>query len=232
MYLSEEYSKWEHDFLEQVDVANKYSVMLDGPLDPTIWNQQSPRILFYYKESYGYVDCGENMRNVNYYEQWIKDRIATWRKAAVLSWLLHSSWGAGKIVEFDQNQLKKLYQDDSKLIEALRKTAFVNVNKVSNAANKTIDAHIRNVSRHQAQMLSSQIRLLSPDIIITGGRVCADSLYYDLNVLPKQTYLLNSVEKCGDVIVAPIYHLSASVWYKYIYDVHANIIETRDYKTD
>jgi len=199
------------------------SIVYDGAIDIHKWECSPIRILFYYKETYGYNDWGGTSISAHF-EKWIKDNIPTYKKMGLLAFLLFETVKNHTILDYDETNLKKFYANHDLLIEALSETSIVNIGKISISQNNTSDCIIRHKSRKNSELLKNQLELLAPNIIICGGRVTADSLYVDLNYLSQTKYNFNTAEIIDNKIIAPYNHLSSSsCWYKKIYNYYIQV---------
>lgn len=211
-------------------VADSFSVfkgsegiVTDGPNDFCKWENQKLKLLFYYKETYGYDNFGGTSISENY-AKWIIDNIPTNKKMGMLSYLLIETANSGKIFEYDENFLKNLYKNHNLLIEYLSNSSIININKLSISENNTSDSKIRDKSRENREILKAQLEMLEPTIIICGGRVTSDSLYCDINFLSKNYYKFEVAEIVDNMIIAPFCHLaSSSCWYEKIYEYYIQI---------
>ncbi len=218
-------SEYQH-FIENIfkKFEDQDSLVIDGPIDMHKWDNAKLKLLFYYKETYGYNEYGGTSISDNY-KQWIYDNIKTYKKIGLLSYLLIESYSNSKIIDFDEIELKRLYNDHDFLIEVVSKVSLVNIGKISIPANKTSDSLIRDKSRINSIFLKKQLEILNPHVIICGGRVTADSLYSDLNYLSKSDYVYDAPEIIDNKVIAPICHLSSgSCWYESIYGYYLQII--------
>jgi hypothetical protein len=195
----------------------------DGIIDIDKWRKQKLKILFYYKETYGYKKC-EGTSISNHYKEWIEKNQSTNKKMALLADLLIETVKGRKIFEWDEKDLKEKYADYNLLVKSLSKTAIININKLSIAKNNTSDRLIRIKSRENKKILKAQIELIKPNIIICGGRVTSDSLYLDLNYLSKKNYEYEVAEIIDNQIIAPFQHLSSrTCWYEKMYNYYTQI---------
>jgi hypothetical protein len=199
------------------------SIVTDGPIDFNKWEKQKIKLLFYYKETYGYDDFGGTSIS-EHYKEWILDNIPTYKKMGMLAYLLIETTNSGKIFEYDETFLKDLYQNHNLLIDCLSNTSILNINKLSIAENKTSDSVIREKSRENKIILKTQIEILEPTVIICGGRVTSDSLFLDINYLGRKNYEFEVAEIIDNKIIAPFQHLSSrTCWYEKIYDYYSQI---------
>jgi hypothetical protein len=206
-------------------MENQDSIVVDGPLDIDKWINNDMKLLFYYKETYGYNEYG-GISISDHYKKWIYDNNKTYKKIGVLSYLLFETLKTGKILSFNEKELKEIYRNHDFLIDIVSNISMVNIAKISIPENETNDSLIRDTSRLNRILLKEQLKILNPDMIICGGRVTADSLYADLDYLSSTNYSYGVPEIIDNKIIAPICHLSApNCWYFDIYSYYLLILE-------
>jgi len=197
----------------------------DGILDYDKWEKQKIKLMFYYKETYGYEDYGGTSIS-NHYKEWIENNQPTNKKMGLLAYLLIETVKSGRKIEWDEKDLKEKYADHNFLIEYFSKISILNINKLSIAENKTSDRLIRIKSKENKKILHAQLELIEPNVIICGGRVTSDSLYLDVNYLSKKNYKYEVAEIIDNKIIAPFQHLSSrTCWYEKIYNYYIQITE-------
>ncbi len=173
---------------------NLEDYVIDGPIDYKQYEKCKFKILFYFKETYGYQGCGELIIG-KAFPSWIEARKKTNVREAWLAYNILDSLDSGKIKK--EKEFREVFYDNNKLLEACYKIAHVNVKKTSgeSISNNRI---IREFSRKHSELLRKQLILYKPDLIIVGGQVCWHSLIEDLNLFSikntslKKPYIIKS----------------------------------------
>ena len=192
---------------------DKTGIVEDGALNQTKWLNQKPKILFYYKGTYGYDETVDRYSISNQYERWINDKIRCYKRMAVVSHIIidgienHRSSIA---TLFDKSCYNSLFANPPILKESLSKVAVVNINKESRKETLPYNGTIRDKSRENKNFLKRQLKYLNPQIIICGGLVTVHSLFCDLDYLTTDEFTMDQAQLIDDKIIAPYYSLSYS----------------------
>jgi hypothetical protein len=150
----------------------------DGAVNPDIWARSSCKVLFFLKENYGYQGCGIiDIKDKAH--KWLSDGNKTYKKCAALAAAIHLGIEHGRILS--ENEVHSVANDRVALINALDRTAVVNIKK-SSGKSTSDDRAIRAEAARNSQWLNEQIQCLSPTVIIAGGTVCWHGLTRNLRL--------------------------------------------------
>jgi hypothetical protein len=184
--------------------------MMDGAACWSRWRDAKVRILFYYKETYGYQGAGVEYFGAEFVG-WTGNRIRTTCKQAAFAWAVLRQINDGEIV--DEGRIWCAFRDSQILKEAAQGVALVNINKFSGTP-RSDDKKIRELSRHYAVLLRKQIELLDPHIIVCGGQVAWDSLVQDTGLFPESLAVeankipIHKVGVAGKMLLCHFFHFA------------------------
>ena len=214
----------------QREYANKNgwkNYLIDGPINYKEYNQQKFRILFYLKEAYGYEEGEVIIGNV--FNDWIDKEKKTNIEETLLSYHILNFYDS-KIRINNKEQFYSIKSNSNLLKETSKKIAHINIKKTFGEESKSNDSLIRDESRKNSDLLKQQIQLYKPDLIITGGPVCWDSLIDDLGLfnIDKNSVKRPGIIKYNDIYLCNSYHpeyYTKEITELTSYDIYNLIIE-------
>jgi len=182
--------------------------VIDGAINPKIYEKEEIKILIFQLETYGYNECGITFMS-NEMENWLKDAKKTNRNTAVFVHFLFEYiklFKQGKTPpDFLEDDFKSVYQDVDILIEAMNKVACINIRKTSN---ENINADYESIDKEKdIELLQKQIELLNPQIIVTGGIPVKNALL-EFDEYKNSEFEIGSVYNINTKIVATLNHFS------------------------
>jgi len=181
--------------------AKDGDVLMDGPVCWEEWLCQPVKILFYYKETYGYSDSVPNLNAIKHAD-WFSNEYAYWargnrtiQKILGLAWAIFEQMDGKKV---NPEKIRVACDDETMRINTMRRVAHVNIKKVSGRKSASNDAEIARYSRRMdcAELLREQFILCRPDIIICGGTVCWTSAIENFKVFQG---IRHGQKPCADV---------------------------------
>ncbi|HOV13384.1 MAG TPA: hypothetical protein PK771_03780 [Spirochaetota bacterium] len=144
----------------------------DGAMDDQIWNNQTIKILFILKETYGYQNCNTFDLNTEV-KFWLEKNNQTYTKISNLSLLLHKVFDKKRLLTNEEYKIIKPSIDDK--FNAIKKCAIINLKKTSGNKKSNNNQIIRNFLDN-ISILKEQINNLKPNIVIAGSTVCWNCL--------------------------------------------------------
>ena len=134
----------------------------DGAIDPARWGRVK-KVLFLLKEAYGEAeDGGDWDLRTAILNEWTGPKYSIWHTAAALSYLCQRAHGTSK-PPFPPRE-----ENVDVLREALFASAAVNIKK-SGGASASVEEDVAVYAREDGDLISRQVQLLAPHIVICGG---------------------------------------------------------------
>ena len=154
--------------------------VVDGIYEPDIYENQKIKILFILSETYGYDKCGawneKNDKTKDDLFGCLKNKILSKINSAKLLWLIFKSVEENR--ELSSSDFPRSWGTNI-FLEALLKTALVNVKKLSrHDGHKQNNNEVYNHAINNREILKKQIASIAPDLIIVCGDVAINSINY------------------------------------------------------
>lgn len=169
IFSKDQFIKANQQLLEETKVKSKEEdgLFIDGPFNPSIYYESSPKILWILKEAYGEpVDYPDLLTNKfdNFFNDFLKGVPRhTWFPIAIISYCL-----LNKIYPY--KPIDNIDSIKNEIQNAMQKIAFININKVSSeTGGRSLDFNIAEASKVFEDCLNRQIDLYEPEIIICGN---------------------------------------------------------------
>lgn len=182
----------------------------DGILDAEAWDAASTKIMFLLKETYNHFVTIKGPKGPQ------GTSSTFWRRMRMWTHVIETHF-AGGVASFEEAMGIKE--------EPNVKVAYVNIKKLAektehNNESNSSGSDIEYYACQDASLLSKQIDLIKPDVI-----VCCGTLEYTRHFLPGYTQLSSNVYQAGRLLLFKMGHLSQRKSYKDNYDELVNILE-------
>lgn len=167
--IKEEFLKAHADLEIEIESLkrNKDGVCKDGALNPKVYFNTRPKILWILKESYGQPISYINLLNNKYEEMFEKFLCGTskhtWAPLSIISNQILNG------CEFYNSESEMVHLKNS-IETSLKSIALINIIKdPSETGGTSLDSNIKKAQQHYERILIKQIELLDSDIIICGN---------------------------------------------------------------